>query len=78
MKWPWVSRELYEKAEAERKQYLDLLLAPLKPVVEVIPPLIGVEDAKEAVDQATGVISAAKLRQMAQDAANKRANLIAR
>jgi len=83
-KLPWVSRELYERAvedlrksEAERKELLDRLLsasgvAPLQVLAEMLPDPKSAE-AEEMVDKTTGSLSIAAIRQMAQDAAFKRA-----
>lgn len=84
MKLPWVSRELYERAvedlrrsEDERKELLDRLLsasgvAPLQALAEILPDPKSAE-AEEMVDKTRGSLSIAAIRQMAQDAAFKRA-----
>lgn len=87
-KLPWVSRELYErvkedlrKSEDERKALLDRLLgnsgiSPLQDLAEILPDPAS-KDAQDLVNTATGELSGAAIRRMAQDAANRRAGRLA-
>lgn len=88
MTFPWVSRELYERVQEdlrrsqdERKELLDLLLqqsgvVPLKALAEALQDPASPE-AESMVDKTTGALTIAGLRQMAQDAANRKAGRMA-
>ena len=84
IKFPWVSRELYERvsddlrrSEDERKRLLDLLLGqadttPLQALSGILPDPTS-REAEDLLDPVTGELSGAQIRKMAQAAANKRA-----
>lgn len=69
MKWPWVSRETYQRvvddlkrSETERKELLDRLLvqsgvAPLQQLAEALPAP-GTAEAEAMVDPRTGELKA--------------------
>lgn len=82
MRFPWVSRELYNrvndellKSEKERKELLDVILGRTAGLAELLPDPKS-PAAEELIDPTTGILDARKLRMMAQDAANKRAGKI--
>lgn len=88
MKFPFVSRELYErvqedlrKSEDERKALLDRLLgnsgiAPLQALADILPDPAS-KEAEDLVDKTTGALTPSSLRRMAQDAAYKRSGRLA-
>jgi hypothetical protein len=63
MKLPWVSRELYEKTEAERKELLALLLGqdPVDAIAKALPSPDS-KEAEDLVDPTTGRLSAEQMR----------------
>lgn len=86
MKFPWVSRELYERvskelerSEKERRELLDTILGRMaEAVVAEAVTAPGTSDADEVVDPVTGRLDADKLRRMATKAAYQRAGLVTR
>jgi len=80
MRYPWVSRELYdrvaadlERSERERKELIDRVLEQTgrAPAGTEVSP-----QSEDLVDKTSGALTIAGLRQMAQDAAYKRAGRV--
>ena len=63
MKIPWVSRALYEKTEAERKELLALLLGrdPVEELARALPSPDS-KEAEDLIDPTTGRLTADQMK----------------
>lgn len=85
MRFPWVSRELYnrvvsdlEESRKDRRELLDIILGKTAEVAQPAAPPEEELDVNSVTNPITGKLDADKLRRMATKAKAVQAGLIAR